>query len=85
MDEARQGSMVQIVDPALVPDRPATLYRIWIALGSLLGALPLALITARVAELVAGTLRLRRSFGSWAAVLGDGSGPNSMEQTAATR
>ncbi len=84
MDEARQGSIVQIVDPALVPDRPASLFRIWIALASLLGALPLALIAARVAELIAGALRLRRRFGSWEAVLRDGSELDSMQWPAAS-
>ena len=84
MDEARQGSMVQIVDPASVPDRPDSLFRIWIAAGSLLGALPLALISVRIAEIVAGALRLRRRFGSWAAVLGDGGEPNSPGQPAAS-
>ena len=83
IDEARQGSKVQIVDAAFVPDRPSSLYRIWIALGSLLGALPLALIAARLAELAAGALRLRRRFGSWAAVLGDGSDLKPMEQPVA--
>jgi uncharacterized protein involved in exopolysaccharide biosynthesis len=75
MDEARQGSMVQIVDPALVPDRPISLYRIWIAIGSLLAALPLALITARIADLVARAISIRRRRGSWAAVLGEDGEP----------
>jgi uncharacterized protein involved in exopolysaccharide biosynthesis len=68
VDEARQGSQVQIVDPAAVPDRPSP-YRLWIALGALLGALPLALLVAQAAEW-AGTLRgLRLRSGSWAAAL----------------
>jgi capsule polysaccharide export protein KpsE/RkpR len=68
VDEARQGSQVQVVDPAAVPDRPS-LYRLWILLGALLGALPLALLIAQAAEW-AGILRgLRRRSGSWAAAL----------------
>lgn len=68
VDEARQGSQVQIIDPAGVPDRPSP-YRVWVVLGALLGALPLALLIAQAAEL-AGILRsLHRRSGSWAAVL----------------
>ncbi len=68
VDEERQGSQVQIVDPAAAPDRPSP-YRLWIVLGALLGALPLALLIAQAAELV-GILRgLRRRSGSWAAAL----------------
>ncbi|MGA7340763.1 MAG: Wzz/FepE/Etk N-terminal domain-containing protein [Terracidiphilus sp.] len=69
VDEARQGALVQIVDPALVPDRPNSLYRIWIALGALLGALPLALLMACAAELAAVLGRYRRRFGSWTLAL----------------
>lgn len=83
MDEARQGSMVQIVDPASVPDRPSSLYRIWIAIGSLLAALPLALIAARVADLFARAFSIRRRFGSWAAVLGNGGELEPMGQPVA--
>jgi capsule polysaccharide export protein KpsE/RkpR len=32
IDEARQGSTVQVVDPAVVPDRPGSHYRFWIFL-----------------------------------------------------
>ena len=68
VDEARQGSQAQIVDPAAVPDRPS-LYRVWVLLGALLAALPLALLIAQAAEL-AGILRgFRRRSGSWAAAL----------------
>ena len=68
VDEARQGSQVQIVDPAAVPDRPS-LYRWWIALGALLGALPVALLIAQVMEW-AGVLRgFRDRWGSWTTAL----------------
>ena len=39
VDEARQGPLVQIVDPAVVPDRPVYLIKVWCGLGALLGAL----------------------------------------------
>jgi uncharacterized protein involved in exopolysaccharide biosynthesis len=69
VDEARQGALVQIVDPASVPDRSSSTYRIWIVILALLAALPLALLIALVAE-VAGILRShRRRCGSWVSAL----------------
>lgn len=64
VDEARQGALIQVVDPAIVPDRP-TRYRLWISLGTLLMALPLALLAAQAAEAVANLNRVHRSLGSW--------------------
>ena len=52
VDEARQGSQAQVVDAAAVPDRPTSLFRIWIALGVLLLSLPMALALALVAEAI---------------------------------
>jgi len=66
VDEARQGATVQIVDPAVVPDRP-THYKLWILLGTLLAALPLALFTAHVAEMAGNVRLVHRNSGSWAA------------------
>ena len=71
VDEARQGSQVQIVDPAAVPDRPSSYYRVWIALGGLLGALPLALATALIAEMAGILLGQRRRSGSWSLAIED--------------
>jgi uncharacterized protein involved in exopolysaccharide biosynthesis len=68
VDEARQGAQVQVVDPAVIPDRPNSLYKVWIVLGALVAALPLALLTARAAEAVALVRRIRRRSGSWAAM-----------------
>jgi capsule polysaccharide export protein KpsE/RkpR len=67
VDEARQGALVQVVDPALVPDRPAYLYRIWIALGILICALPLGLLLGYVAEFISSVFKTRSSSGSWLA------------------
>ncbi len=65
VDEARQGSLVQVVDAASIPDRPNSLYRIWIVLVAALASLPTALMIALCAEL-ASILRLRRrQAGSW--------------------
>jgi tyrosine-protein kinase Etk/Wzc len=69
VDEARQGSIVQIVDPAIPPDRPGSHYRLWIFLAGLVFALPLALMTAWIVELVSVALDLRRRLGGWTAVL----------------
>jgi len=72
VDEARQGSIVQVVDPAIPPDRPGSHYRLWIFLAGLFFALPVALITAWVVELVSIALGLRRRLGCWTAVLEQG-------------
>lgn len=72
VDEARQGSIVQVVDPAIPPDRPGSHYRLWIFLAGLVFALPIALITAWIVELVSVALGLRRRLGSWTAVLEEG-------------
>ena len=68
VDEARQGAMIQIVDPAVVPDRP-THYKLWILLGTLLAALPLALFTAHAAEMAGNVRLVHRNFGSWGATV----------------
>jgi uncharacterized protein involved in exopolysaccharide biosynthesis len=69
VDEARQGSLVQVVDPAVVPDRPGSHYRLWILIGGLVLAFPLALVTALIREVIAAVRRLRRQYGCWTAVL----------------
>jgi len=65
IDEARQGSQAQVVDAAAVPDRPTSLFRIWIVLGALLLSVPIALALALVSEAMAFLRGLRRSTGSW--------------------
>jgi uncharacterized protein involved in exopolysaccharide biosynthesis len=72
VDEARQGSLVQVVDPAIVPDRPNSYYRVWILIGGLVLAFPLALVTAVIAETISAARRLRSSYGCWTAVLEHG-------------
>lgn len=69
VDEARQGALIQIVDPAVIPDRPSSSYRLWIALAALFCALPLAMVSAGVAEILAVVRRSRRRSASWAAAL----------------
>jgi uncharacterized protein involved in exopolysaccharide biosynthesis len=69
VDEARQGALVQIVDPAIVPDRPASRYRIWIVLGAVLLSLPLALPAAAFAEVIAVLRRTHHRSGSWPATI----------------
>jgi uncharacterized protein involved in exopolysaccharide biosynthesis len=69
VDEARQGALVQIVDPAIPPDKPASLYKVWIVAGAALGALPLALLLACVVEVAAVLRRYRLRSGSWTGAL----------------
>jgi capsule polysaccharide export protein KpsE/RkpR len=69
VDEARQGALIQIVDPAAIPDRPSSMYRLWIALAALFCALPLAMVSAAVAEILAVVRRARRRSATWAAAL----------------
>jgi uncharacterized protein involved in exopolysaccharide biosynthesis len=69
VDEARQGSTVQVVDPAIVPDRPERRYRLWIFLAGIVFSLPLAVGTAWIVDLFGGLLGLRRRYGCWTAVL----------------
>jgi len=69
VDEARQGALVQVVDPAVAPDRPTSSYRIWIALGVLACSFPLALLTAAICEVIAILFRSRRRSHSWQAAL----------------
>jgi len=72
VDEARQGSLVQVVDPAIVPDRPGSYYRVWILIGGLVLAFPLALVAAWIAEAISATRRLHHRYGCWTAVLEQG-------------
>ena len=69
VDEARQGSQAQVVDVAAVPDRPTSLYRIWIVLGAMLVSLPLALVIALGTEAVEALCVLRHRTGSWSQAL----------------
>ncbi|MDE3187029.1 MAG: chain length determinant family protein [Acidobacteriota bacterium] len=65
VDEARQGPLIQIVDQATVPDRPGSSYKIWILLGALVCALPVALLSALAVEVAAILRNCHRRCGSW--------------------
>ncbi len=65
VEEARQGPLIQVVDPAAVPDRPAYHIMLWVTAGALLLALPLMLAAAWIAEAASIALRHRRLCGSW--------------------
>lgn len=69
VDEAREGALIQIVEPAVAPDRPSSRHRTWIILGALLCSLPFASLTALGAEVVAILRRSRRRCGSWVEAL----------------
>jgi tyrosine-protein kinase Etk/Wzc len=68
VDEAREGALIQIVEPAVPPDRPAGDKR-WIVLSGLLFALPLALLVARIAEGLSDLVRALHLAGSWERLL----------------
>jgi tyrosine-protein kinase Etk/Wzc len=65
VDEARQGALVQVVDPAQIPDRPDSAFRYFVIAGALLCALPAGLALAIAAELAAALRACRRQAGSW--------------------
>jgi uncharacterized protein involved in exopolysaccharide biosynthesis len=69
VDEAQKGSQAQVVDTAVVPDRPTSLFRIWIVLAGMLLALPMALLIALGTEAVEALRALRRRSDSWSAAL----------------
>ena len=69
VDEARQGSMVQVVDPAVPPDRPSSLYKWLLGLGGILVSVPMAVWTVWCAETLAALRLHRRESGSWNAAL----------------
>jgi len=69
VDEARQGSTVQVVDSAIAPDRPGSHYRVWIFLAGIVLALPMALFAAWFADAIDRALCLRRRYGCWTAAL----------------
>ncbi len=69
VDEARQGSAAQIVDPAVIPDRPNNLFKIGILLTALLLSLPAGLLIALATEVIELLRSYRRRSGSWAVAL----------------
>jgi len=69
MDEAQKGSQAQVVDAAVAPDRPTSLFRVWIVLVGLLLGLPIALMSALGSEAVEVLRALRRCSDSWSAAL----------------
>lgn len=69
VDEAQHGSQAQVVDAAVAPDSPTSMYRIWIVLAGLLLALPAAMAIALGAEAVDALRALRRRWGSWSRAL----------------
>ncbi len=69
VDEAQKGSQAQVVDAAVAPDRPTSLFRIWIVLAALLLALPMALVSALGTEAVEALRAFRCRSNSWSAAL----------------
>ena len=64
VDEARHGALIQVVEPAVAPDRPDSTYKILILLAGLCTSLPLALLVARLAEHLESALIFWQQYGS---------------------
>lgn len=65
VDEAREGALIQVVEPAVPPDKPTSLYRLWIVLaGFFCAPLFAVLLVAAVEQFFSLTQSHRRS-GSW--------------------
>ena len=69
VDEARQGALVQIVDPAVDPDRPDLAYKIWILVTGLILSLPVGLGAAVLADAAAILRAEHQLAGSWSKTL----------------
>jgi uncharacterized protein involved in exopolysaccharide biosynthesis len=69
VDEAQKGSQAQVVDAAVAPDHPTSLFRVWVMLAGLLLALPLALMSALGGEAVEALRALRSRSDSWSVAL----------------
>lgn len=50
VDEAKQGSIIQVVDQAKVPDKPSSHYRLWTLLAALVLTVPISLGIVSFAE-----------------------------------
>ncbi|MBS1802386.1 MAG: chain length determinant family protein [Acidobacteria bacterium] len=64
VDEAKQGALIQVIEPAVAPDRPDSSYKLLILLAGLAFAVPLALLVARLAEYMDAVQNFCRRFGS---------------------
>jgi uncharacterized protein involved in exopolysaccharide biosynthesis len=64
VDEARQGSLVEVIDPATPPDRPSSHYRVVIFLAGILLAFPISFGLANGAEAFAGLRQIYREGGA---------------------
>jgi tyrosine-protein kinase Etk/Wzc len=67
VDEAKEGALVQVVEPAVPPDRPDSNFRLWIVLGMGVFSFPIALMVAAAAECIAIVRRFHGQWGSWTA------------------
>lgn len=68
VDEAREGSLIQVVEPAVPPDR-SSLYKRWVAIAILLCAFPIGLLAAVLAEIFSILQAARLQSGSWVGAL----------------
>lgn len=68
VDEAREGPLIQVVEPAIPPDRPSP-YKKWIIVAVLLCSAPFALLITMMAEIISILRHTRRRNGSWMGAL----------------
>lgn len=67
VDEARQGALIQVVEPAVAPDRPDSTYKILILLAGIVLAVPFALSIGAATEFISMLQFSRQRVGSWLA------------------
>lgn len=65
VDEAREGALIQVVETAVVPDRPNSLLEKVIVAAGIFFALPLGFLIAAAAELAETLRRARQRVGTW--------------------
>lgn len=65
VDEARQGALIQVVEPAVPPDRPESMYKILILLVGIVLTVPIALSVGAATEFVQMLRISHRHVGSW--------------------
>ena len=69
IDEAHEGALIQVVEPAVAPDKPDRMVKLVVLAAGIVLALPFALLVASVFELASLFKRLRRQSGSWSGAI----------------
>jgi tyrosine-protein kinase Etk/Wzc len=64
VDEAKQGSLIQVIDEATAPEKPSLRIPIWVLLAAIVLAIPLGIGVALAVDWVASTYSTIKSAGS---------------------